>query len=66
MQEPDNFAYVIPIDHIFHTEDHPFCFVDPTCPCHENQEAIERVAQWVQDGLLTPEEATNFVAGKTL
>ncbi len=54
-------------DEIIHTQERPFCFVDPACPCHEeDQEAIEQVYQWVQDGLLTEQEATLFVAGKTL
>jgi hypothetical protein len=63
---PDNFAYVIPIeDELEHTTDNPFCY-DATCPCHEDDEAIAAVYQAVQDGLLTPEEATDFVLGRLL
>ena len=66
MQEPDNFAYVIPVDLLLHTEEHPFCFVDGTCPCHEeDQEAIALVNQWIEDGLMTSEEAIEFVKGRT-
>src|SRR5260370_17114191 len=52
-------------DPIFHTDDHPFC-PDWSCTCHEeDQEAIARVAQWVKDGLLTPDEATQYILGRT-
>lgn len=63
---PDNFAYVVPVDgELEHTDLHPFC-LDPTCPCHEDGDAIAAVNQAVQDGLMTPEEATDFTRGKLL
>jgi hypothetical protein len=63
---PDNFAYVIPVDdEPEHPPFYPFCF-DSTCPCHEDDEAIAAVYQAVQGGLLTSEEATDFVLGKLL
>jgi len=62
---PDNFAYVVPVDHSYHTEENPFCY-DQTCPCHEDEDAIAAVNYSVQDGLLTPEEATDFTLGKVL
>ncbi len=52
-------------DTTVHTIDHPFCY-DPKCACHANQEAIERVQQWVAEGLMTPEEASEYIAGRTL
>lgn len=53
-------------DPIIHTEDRPFC-PDWSCICHEeDHEAIARVAQWVEDGLLTPDEATEYILGRTL
>ena len=58
----DNFIPVIPVDDQEHTDERPFCWGD--CPCHEDQEAIARVAQHVTDGLMTPEEATDFVKGR--
>lgn len=62
----DNFAFVIPVeDEILHTPEKPFCW-DNTCSCHEDALLISEVAQAVQDGLMTPEEATNFVAGRTV
>ena len=62
----DNFIPVIPIeDGPLHTPINPFCY-DATCSCHENQELLTQVAQHVQDGLFTPQEATDFVAGKIL
>lgn len=62
---PVNFAYVIPLDEIEHSPLQPFCY-DPTCPCHEDDEAIAAAYQAVQDGLITPEEATDFVLGRLL
>jgi hypothetical protein len=61
----DNFIPVVPVDHIEHTEENPFCY-DATCDCHEDDEAIAAVYQAVQDGLITPEEATDFVLGRLL
>jgi hypothetical protein len=61
---PDNFAYVIPVDNEpEHTADSPFCW-DSGCECHEDADAIGLVAQYVERGLLTPQEATDFVGGK--
>ncbi len=52
-------------DPIIHTDDHPFCG-DPTCPCTEDSELLAELAHQVEEGLLTPAEATNIVKGKTL
>ncbi len=59
----DNFIPVIPVDYLEHTDEKPFCW-NGSCPCHEDQDTIPLVAQFVQDGLLTPLEATGFVSGK--
>ena len=61
--EPDNFSIVVPVDYLLHTPEKPFCF-DPMCPCHEDDLLIEEVSLHVQDGLLTMDEATDFVAGR--
>lgn len=62
----DTFIPVIPIENeLLHTPINPFC-LDTTCRCHEDQEFIQTVAQQIQDGLLTPLEASQFTAGKTL
>lgn len=56
-------------DDLVHTNTDPTC-ADPTCPDKEDDdliaEAAKRVAPYVQDGLLTPEEATRFVQGRQL
>ncbi len=65
MQAPDNFAYVIPVDYILHEPVKPFCY-DENCGCHEDQELITEVMQFVQNGLMATDEATDFVAGKTI
>lgn len=57
----DNFIPVVPTDYMFHDDGHPFCPVDPSCPCHEDQTLFAEVAQYVANGELTPQEATNFV-----
>ncbi len=61
----DNFIPVIPVAYKEHTPEHPFCW-NPSCPCHEDHEAIAAVNQAVQDGLMTPTEATDYVCGKLL
>lgn len=62
-QSPDNFMYIILVDEIEHTPDKPFCW-DQACPDKEDQEEIAKVFQWVQDGLMTPNEATDFINGR--
>ena len=61
----DNFLPVISSTQD-HTNEHPFCVVDPTCPCHEDPDLIAPIAQAVMDGLMTPDEATQYIMGKTL
>jgi acetyl-CoA carboxylase carboxyltransferase component len=53
------------IDTTIHTLDKPFCY-DPKCTCRENKEARERVQQWVDDGLMTEFEASEYISGRTL
>jgi len=69
MQDPEEY-YTVPVipieDDPLHTVERPFCFLDPTCLCHENPLFIAQVAQFVDDGLLTANEATDFVAGRLL
>lgn len=65
----DNFIPVIPIEQetdIRHTPPSPFCFDDPRCPCHEDPTLIQTVSEQVQQGLLTPAEATRTVKGEML
>ena len=52
-------------DPTIHTPDHPFCY-DPTCICHANQEARARVQEWLEQGLMTADEASVYLAGRTL
>ncbi len=63
---PDNFAYVIPMeDEPLHTLDKPYCW-DSTCGCHRDQTLFTETKQFVTEGLMTPTEATLFIAGKTV
>lgn len=52
-------------DDALHTAEFPFCY-DGMCPCHEDSMLIAEIAQQVDAGLLTSEEASAFVAGHTL
>ncbi len=61
----DNFIPVIPVDHKEHTDEHPFCS-SSTCHCKEDAELISQVNEYVQQGLLTPQEATRTIEGKML
>ncbi len=65
-RQQEHTPFVVPMeDTILHTDAYPFCS-DPACPCHEDQELIMEVAQAVENGLLTAEEATHLVQGKTI
>ncbi len=66
MQRPDHPLLVLIEDEIIHTDDHPFCGTDPTCGCHEDSALIAEVHEAVEQGLITPEEATLIIQGKTL
>jgi hypothetical protein len=59
----DNFIPVIPVDYLEHTDEKPFCW-NGSCACREDQDNIALVAEQVQEGLFTPQEATDFVAGR--
>lgn len=59
---------LIPIpmdDDLVHTTETPFC-PDSSCGCHEDATLIGKIATQVEAGLLTPQEATNIVAGKSI
>lgn len=64
----DTVIPVIPLeeDDLLHTLTDPFCFVDPSCPCHEDPVLIAEVAVQVENGLLTPIEATRLIKGEML
>jgi len=62
----DNFILVIPSeDDVLHTQEHPFCS-DDTCFCRKDQEALNAVNAAIMNGLLTPDEATAFIQGRTV
>lgn len=56
----------IPVeDDILHTQETPFCD-HPRCPCHDDSELLSDVALAIDQGLLTPDEATRVVMGTTV
>jgi len=61
----DNFVLVVPDAQPLHTEEHPFCG-DPTCPCSEDKETLTELDQAVRDGLITLDDATRIIKGKTV
>jgi hypothetical protein len=63
---PNPLPVVLMEDDLVYTSERPFCFIDDQCPCHRDQVLLGEVEQAVRDGLLTPDEATNFVAGRLL
>ena len=66
MRKPDQPLLVLMEDPIIHTDDHPFCGTDPTCPCHRDPALLAAVDEAVEQGLITQEEATLMIEGKTL
>ena len=57
---------VIDEDPPIHVGPYYFCTNDPTCLCHDDPDLIAQVAGEVEDGLLTPNEATRIVQGRQL
>ena len=59
-----NFIIIIPMeDDLLHTLDKPFCW-DSICGCHRDETLFREVQQFVLNGLMTPQEAMLFIAGK--
>lgn len=67
--DEDQEYYVYPVlegsDYREHTTDHPFCG-DMTCPCHEDQDNIEELNGYHQEGLVSTGDADNIYHGRTL
>jgi len=64
-QYADNFIPVIPDTNICHTKEHPFCG-DPTCPCYGDNDNIAAINDAINDGIITPDVATQIIKGKTV
>jgi hypothetical protein len=65
-EQPPVAPIPVTVDEVFHTDDSPFCWVDATCPCHEDPMLILQVAEALDNGLLTEDEATRLVAGQQI
>ena len=61
----DNFLPVLAQAPLLHTEENLFCG-DPTCPCYEDEQNKAQLAQAIKDGLITPDDATRIMEGKTV
>ena len=42
------------------------CCYDGTCPCHEDEDNIELIEDWRQDGLVSDQDASNIYHGRTI
>lgn len=62
----DNFIPVVPTNIPLHTAEHPFCGLDPACPCYEDPDNIQALSQAIQSGILTLEEASKIIKGRTV
>jgi len=63
--EPSVLYPVIQEDDPIHLPPYYFCATDdPTCPCREDPELIAFMASEVEQGLLSPSEATRIVQGR--
>jgi hypothetical protein len=67
--DPSDDCYVYPVlegtDWREHTDGHEFCD-DPTCPCKQDQEAIDSLNGYYQDGLVSAADADRIYQGHTL
>jgi hypothetical protein len=61
----DNFTPIIPVDYLEHTDGRPFCSSDD-CDCRENQDAIQELNGYYQDGLASRNDVDNIYHGRTV
>ncbi len=61
----DDFVPVTSVANREHRSNRSFCW-NIACPCKEDQTAIQEVYEFVQEGLLTVQEAIRTVEGKML
>ncbi len=54
---------VVPVDYQHHTDEHPECF-ETDCACH--QQRVADLTRDYQDGLVSADDATRIVQGKTV
>lgn len=68
LQDEPSVCYpVILEDEPIHHPPYFFCATDdPTCPCREDQSLIAFVASEVEQGILSPSEATRIVQGRQI
>lgn len=62
--------YVYPVlegsDYREHTTDHPFCDDVAGCPCHEDEENLQTLQNWYNDGLIGETDGDLIYRGRTL
>jgi hypothetical protein len=58
-------VFFVLVDERIHTDEHLFC-AEMDCLCHEDQENIACLNSWIQDGLMTKEQADRYFRGQVL
>lgn len=48
-----------------HTPGHPFCDDVEECFCHQDEEAIENLQEWYNDGLISDGDRMRIYTGQT-
>lgn len=48
-----------------HTDEAPWC-ADMSCACHEDTGEMDQAQDYIDDGLLTTQEADNLYRGRTI
>lgn len=52
-------------DYREHTVAHPFCGEDD-CPCHDDEENMQQLQQWYNEGLIGPRDGDHIYHGRTI
>ncbi len=64
-QEEEYYVYPASVDQPVHTADHLFCD-DDTCPCHEDEENLQTLQGWYDNGLLGATDGDLLYRGRTI
>lgn len=68
-QNSEGEYYVYPIiqgsNYVEHDEDHLFCD-DPTCPCHEDQDNLDQLQGWYDNGEIGSVDGDLIYRGRTI
>jgi hypothetical protein len=63
-EDEEGYIGVINAD-LAHTDENPFC-ADDACDCHTDPGEVANVQQYIEDGEMTEDEATQYYYGKNI